>query len=166
MISVLCANAKSNYKNIDGFDVWDVSRNAYNFNGSNPVITHAPCAQWSSLKGLSTFNLEQKDLAWFCYQKVKANGGIFEHPAHSSFFKQAGVNMKQVISIDQFWYGYYCHKRTWLYFSKCKPLSVPLRFEYAPRQLNNLTHAQRAETTIQLATWLMKSIHAAGIGID
>ena len=125
MITVLCAKKNSVYKTIPGIDVWDEERDAYFFTGSNPVITHAPCAQWSRMKAFANGNPDEKELAYFCLKNVIRNGGIFEHPAGSSFFKEAGLT-SNIYSIDQAWWGYAAHKPTYLFFSKCKPLSFPV----------------------------------------
>lgn len=127
MISVLCVMPGSNYFQIPGLDLWDAKRDAYNFIGSNPVITHAPCAQWSRLKAFANDNPREKELAWFCLEKVRRNGGIFEHPAGSSFFKEAGI--KKIYSVDQSWWGFPARKRTYLYFHGYKPLAFPLSFD-------------------------------------
>lgn len=133
MISVLCINPISVYHSIPNLDLWDEQRNAYRFTGSNPVITHAPCAQWSRMKAFSNPDPEQKQLAHFCCDQVERNGGIFEHPQGSSFFKERGI--KPTISIDQFWFGFPARKRTWLYFQKCKPIAHPLRFDAIEQRL-------------------------------
>lgn len=157
MISVLCVNKDSIYKSIPGVDAWDLERDAYKFNGTNPVITHAPCQQWSRLKHFANDNPKEKELAWFCLEKVNANGGVFEHPAGSSFFKDAGI--KKIYSVDQFWFGFPARKRTYLYFSKCKPLPVSLRFDAIELTVGELRQERRSDTTIEFATWLINSIN-------
>lgn len=127
MISVLCVMAKSNYFGIPKLDLWDINRDAYFFHGSNPVITHAPCQQWSRMKGFARPDLDEKELAFHCLKHVLRNGGIFEHPQGSSFFKDAGVT-KGLYSIDQSWYGFPARKRTWLLFHGIKPLPFTLPF--------------------------------------
>ena len=157
-ISILCADTNSNYKQIPNLDVWDRARNAYNFTGSNPVITHAPCSQWSRLRGLAHENQLEKDLAFFCLEKVKNNGGIFEHPEGSIFFKTAGI--KPTIIIDQGNFGFPAQKRTWLYFSRCNPLPLPPPV-YSGYQIsvNNMSSKRRSETTFPLIRWLVHSIY-------
>lgn len=115
MITILCAKKDSIYKQIPGVDVWDIDRDAYFFTGSNPVITHAPCAQWSRMKAFANDNKDEKELAWFCLNKVLRNGGIFEHPAGSSFFKEAGIT-QNIYSVDQSWWGFPARKRTYFVF--------------------------------------------------
>jgi hypothetical protein len=125
VISILCAKKDSIYKSIPGLDVWDEDRDAYFFTGSNPVITHAPCAQWSRMKAFAKENKDEKELAYFCLKNVIRNGGIFEHPAGSSFYKEVGIS-KNVYSVDQSWWGFPARKTTHLFFQDCKPLAMPV----------------------------------------
>lgn len=155
-ITVLCARPRSVYKQIQGLDVWDEKRNAYNYSGTNPIIAHPPCAQWSRLKGLANENAFYKDLAMFCLERIQLYGGILEQPEGSSFFKYAGI--KPTLSIDQFWFGYPIRKRTWLYIHGFKPLPVPLRFDAIEKMFGQLTKPQRSFTTMQLAMWFVDTI--------
>lgn len=147
MISILCAQKNSLYKEIPGLDIWDEERDAYYFYGSNPVITHAPCPQWSRMKAFAKHDESQKELAWFCLQKVLRNGGIFEHPAGTSFFKEAGIQ-KNIYSVDQSWWGFPARKRTYLFFHKVKPLPMPILTsppEYVLAKHSKLRDWQRKE---------------------
>lgn len=171
MITVLCANRNSVYKKIPGIDVWDQDRDAFFFTGSNPVITHAPCQQWSRMRAFSKPNADEKELAWFCLNKVLRNGGIFEHPMGSSFFKEAGIT-NNIYSIDQSWFGFPARKRTYLFFHKCKPLSLPLmqhlpthvlginsKLSAAQKALRKeLPKSQRSTTVLAFANWMISSI--------
>lgn len=169
MITVLCAKKKSLYKQIPGLDVWDQDRDAYYFTGSNPVITHAPCAQWSQMKGFANDNPDEKELAYFCLQKVLRNGGIFEHPRGSSFFREAGVD-RNIYSVDQSWWGFPAKKATWLFFHRCKPEPFPImpppptRVIAPHRHIKgggtlDLPKSQRSTTTIPFAQWMIDSIN-------
>jgi len=157
MISILCVNKNSIYKTLP-VDCWDIERNAYGFTGPNPVITHAPCQQWSRLKAFAKPNDYEKQLAFFCLDKVIKNGGIFEHPAGSSFFKEAKIPRSAIYSIDQSWFGFPCAKRTYLFFSQCKPLAYPLRFEPVTKKVNDLHYSKRSDTTLELAKWLIACV--------
>ena len=163
MISVLCVNRPTFYEGIPGLDLWDKERDAYNFAGSNAVITHAPCAQWSQLRGLSNPDQKQKDLAWHCLEKVKNNGGIFEHPRNSSFFKQAGV--KPSFCVDQAWWDFPARKATWLYFNGCKPIAYPIKFDLVER-VEDLWSTERSRMTLTFAQWLVDCIKASGLEPD
>lgn len=167
MISVLCAQKNSVYKAIPGIDVWDEARDAYFFTGSNPVITHAPCPQWSRMKAFANDKPDEKELAFFCLNKVIRNGGIFEHPAGSTFFKEAGIT-KNLYSVDQVWWGFPARKRTYLFFHGCKPLPVPL-FNSIPTHVVTISRggfkwpemkkSERSTTTLSFANWMISSIN-------
>lgn len=166
MISILCAAKKSNYKLIPGLDVWDEDRNAYYFTGSNPVITHAPCAQWSRMKGFANEDEYTKDLAFHCLKMVLRNGGIFEHPGGSSFFKEAGVT-RNIYSVDQCWWGYPARKRTYLFFHKCKPQSFPIMTTVphllvsptkGKKLMKDIPKSMRSTTVLPFAHWMIDCI--------
>lgn len=166
MISVLCAKKNSIYKTIPGVDVWDEDRDAYFFTGSNPVITHAPCAQWSRMKAFANDDPDQKELAYHCLKYVLRNGGIFEHPGGSSFFKEAGVT-NNIYSVDQVWWGFPARKRTYLFFHYCKPLAFPV-MQYLPtvrvgsrkgRKDTEISKTQRSTTVRAFAHWMIDSIN-------
>jgi len=167
MITVLCANKNSIYKQIPGIDVWDQVRDAYYFYGSNPVITHAPCAQWSRMKAFANYDTDAKELAFFCLKHVVRNGGIFEHPAGSSFFKEAGIE-KNVYSVDQSWWGFPASKKTYLFFSKCKPAPMPIFTPppvftfFGPNQdrtgKKEMPKSQRSKTVLPFAQWMIDCI--------
>lgn len=168
MISVLCAKKNSLYKTIPGIDVWDEDRDAYFFTGSNPVITHAPCAQWSVMKGFAHDKPDEKELAFFCLKNVIRNGGIFEHPAGSTFFKEAGIE-KNIYSVDQVWWGFPARKRTYLFFHKCKPLPFPILNQLPTKVVApvrgkkmygmHLKKSERSTTVLPFANWMIESIN-------
>jgi hypothetical protein len=157
MITILCASSKSVYKTIPHLDVWDSQRNAYYFYGSNPVITHAPCAQWSRLREFARKNEYEKDLAFHCLKYVIRNGGIFEHPSGSSFFREVGIT-KGIYSVDQSWWGFPTRKRTYLFFSRCKPLPYPILKPYPEKKITELHGDARSVTVLDFANWMIQSI--------
>lgn len=161
MITVLCAKKNSLYKTIPGIDVWDEDRDAYFFTGSNPVITHAPCAQWSHMKAWANANVSEKELAYFCLQKVIRNGGIFEHPAGSSFFKEAGIT-KGIYSVDQSWWGFPARKRTYLFFHGCKPLAFPMN-DTIPNKVMATGFIKRGKVPNYRGRYLPKSMNSTTV---
>lgn len=151
--TILCVQENSNYYKIPGLDLWDKKRNAYNYTGSNPIITHAPCQQWSRLKHFANENKEEKELAMHCLKLVQQNGGIFEHPAGSSFFKHAGI--KPTLSINQNWWGYKCKKTTYLYYSKIKPNAINLNFNAITHKIHQLDKTERSKMPLKFCQWLI-----------
>jgi hypothetical protein len=119
---------------------------------------------------------DQKELAYFCLRKVVDNGGIFEHPAGSSFFKHAGIT-KNIYSVDQVWWGFPARKRTYLFFHACKPLAYPIltavpthvlgvssKLSPAQRSLRrNLPKGERSTTVLAFAEWMINCIQSAGL---
>lgn len=127
-IAILCSHDRhySNYRLLDGLILFDRARDTNTFNLACPVIAHPPCAQWSRLRSFAHNIPAEKQLAFFCWDKVNENGGIFEHPSGSSFFKEVHVPRSALISIDQIRFCHPGRKRTWLFFSKCSPLPLPV----------------------------------------
>ncbi len=154
-VSVLCTAPGSHYNKIQGLDLWPLERDAYNFTGTNIVIAHPPCAQWSRMRNFAKVNAREKDLAIFCLEKVQQNGGILEHPAGSSFFKFAGI--RPTISVNQHWFGYPAQKRTYLYFKNCKPLPVPLNFSPPSITVQKMDPDKRSLMTFSFCVWLVLS---------
>jgi len=165
-IAILCAAKKSVYKSIPDLDVYDQERDAYTFTGSSPVITHAPCAQWSRLRWRAKEDKREKELAHFCMEHVKKNGGVFEHPQGSVFFKTAGIRRHELVLVNQFRFGFQCRKSTLLYFSHCRPiyLTNPDHFQLEIQQFPTKgvadldSRGKRSETTLQFAQWLIQCV--------
>lgn len=155
-ITVLCTAPKSNYLRIPDLDLYDLARDAYTFAGSNPVIAHPPCAQWSRMKAFSKPDARSKALGGYCFEFIKQNGGILEHPAGSSLFKYLGV--KPTLSINQSWFGFPCRKTTYLYFHGYEPLSFPLDFTLPGRDVSSLHSADRSIMPLAFCQYLVDCI--------
>jgi hypothetical protein len=156
-VAVLCTNKLTTYSQLPYVFPFDKEMNAYTFKSNSPVIAHPPCQQWSRLRSFAKENKEEKDLAIFCLEIVKKNGGVFEHPAGSSFFKYAGIE-NELFSVDQHWWGFPARKRTYLYFNKCGPDQLPLNFDAIKKNVSNMPQSQRSITTIDFAKWLVSSV--------
>lgn len=159
MISVLCVgDHRSNYRLIPGLDLWDAERDAYNFAGTNPVITHPPCQQWSQMRGFAHDNPREKELAWFCLEKVQRNGGILEHPRGSSFFHAAGI--RPTLSVNQSWFGFAGRKTTYLYFVGFKPQAFPITFDCPTKLVERMSSKERSRQPLAFCEWLIKCVTA------
>lgn len=157
-ISVLCVASASNYYQLPNLDLWPEERDAYKFTGNNPVITHAPCQQWSRMHAFARSDQRSKELAFFCFSQVKENGGIFEHPAGSHFFKTVGASFKQIVSIDQHWWGFPTRKRTYLFFQNCSPAAHPLNFDHPVTTLEKVNPRLRSIMPLSFCKWLVDSV--------
>lgn len=159
-IAILCANSPSIYHDLEtshNLDIYTKNRSATLFEGSEPVITHAPCAQWSRLRTFALDKPDEKELAWLCLSHVHKNGGIFEHPAGSSFFRAA--NIRPTLALDLHYWGFPARKTTWLYFHKCKPISFPLNFNALEKTVPQLHSSKRSDTPHGMALWLINCIN-------
>ena len=168
MISVLGVSSTSVYKFLD-VDCYDIKRDMLNFSGDNPVITHAPCRSWSKFLSAQAKPLPgEKDLAPFCAELVKSNGGIFEHPAHSLIFNNylplpgEGSSDLFTLEVHQSWWNYPTIKKTWLCFSKIDLDLIEFPFNLLHPQsckyndiFANMSRNQRSATTLEFAIWLI-----------
>lgn len=132
-VAVLFARADSVYKTLPGCDVFDIDRDARTFAGSDPVVAHPPCRAWGRFKAMAKPRHDEKDLAHFAVRNVRANGGVLEHPAHSSLWPAAGLPLPGArdefggftLPIDQNWFGHRAVKSTWLYVCGIEPSQLP-----------------------------------------
>jgi len=64
-----------------------------------------------------------------------------------------------IYSVDQSWFGFPARKRTYLYFSKCKPLPYPVTFDVAQVKVEKMSSKRRSDTTRQFADWLIACVN-------
>jgi hypothetical protein len=130
---------------------WDEKRDAREYDGSDPVIAHPPCARWSRLAE-SVYARTKKDEHrpgndGNCFKCALADvlscGGVLEHPAFSKAFPahglprpafgswqraevRAGIGLR--VWVTEVWqsdYGHPAPKRTWLlYCGEIAPFDV------------------------------------------
>ena len=134
MIAVLFARNDSRYKELKGFDVYDINRDARNYCAAYPVIAHPPCRAWGILSHMANPRPDEKQLAYFALAQVRLNGGVLEHPAGSRLWKEAPLPMPNeffdefggfTMLIDQFDFGHVAHKNTKLYVCGIKIEDLP-----------------------------------------
>lgn len=122
-IAVLFVRRDSAYKNNPSLDVYDADRDALTFTGSNPVIAHPPCRSWGKLAHMAKPRQGEKELALWAVDRVRANGGVLEHPKGSRLWGAAGLPLGDAIDsyggftleIDQYDFGHVAPKKTLLY---------------------------------------------------
>jgi len=161
-IAVLCAADDSNYFFLAqkyNLDIYDRHRDCRTFRFDCPVITHAPCAQWSRMHHFARKDAEVKSLAWFCLEAIYRCGGIFEHPAGSHFFDTANIQKEDIFSVMQHWWGFPGRKRTYLFSNQITFAPVPLNFDAYPGNIaKHLDSKARSLTTLSFNEWLIQSI--------
>jgi hypothetical protein len=180
MISVLFVAKNSVYKTLtdssgEPLDCWDEERNALNWPGGNPVVAHPPCRLFCMLKHLSTAPIEEKQLAYWALDQVRQWGGVMEHPAGSTLWKERALPKPGqrdewgfTFGLEQFWFGHLAQKRTWLYIcgTQARDLpEIPMRFGY-PKNLwsthkNSMKRVRhsgiRNATPPAFAKWLVET---------
>ncbi|MBT64710.1 MAG: hypothetical protein CML13_16045 [Puniceicoccaceae bacterium] len=181
-VAVLFAREDSYYKTLDACDVYDKTRDALTFTGKAPIVAHPPCRGWGRLRKQAKAPELEKCLAFWAVMKVRENGGVLEHPAQSSLFKQMALPRPGMgpdiyggftISLPQFWFGHRAEKPTWFYICGIDRQSVPeipILLGRAPRVITRkkgllsgmpgyrkeVTIAEREETPAALAKWLVE----------
>ena len=178
MIPVLCVESESVYKNL-GFDAYDLERNAFTWPGGGPAIYHPPCRNFSRLRKFSKGGPIENSLALRCVSKLRLYGGVLEHPASSTLFKDY-IGFPLVpdkfggffLSINQYWFGHPCEKKTWLYIVGLTPSELPpyplnfnaIEFTISSSRREFITGKRevnqkwRSKTPIAFALWLSEII--------
>lgn len=154
-IPVLFCQKNSNYKNLQGFDPYDIDRDARTYTGNMPVIAHPPCATWARLRAFA--KQDTHDLGFFAIDTVMRCGGIIEHPAGSKLFDHVDLAKGFLLSINQHWFGHPAKKHTWLYIYGVSPSQLPpypLSFDAISAKVENMSRHHRDHTPILLCTWL------------
>lgn len=171
MITVLCAARNSIYKGMENVEVFDCDRDARTFSGGSPVVCHPPCRSWSAFCAHQAKPLPgEKDLGPMCVDRLRVNGGILEHPAHSRLWEHLGIpkpgeSMRDGLwsmSVKQAWWGDTRTKNTWLLFSKIEPTKVqtPIRLHNSQgdrRRWQLMSKTQRSATVPAFAEWLVET---------
>ncbi|HRQ88093.1 MAG TPA: hypothetical protein PLA50_04805 [Bacteroidia bacterium] len=130
IVSVLFCCDLSPYKLLPGVDVWDRKRDARRFVGAGPVIAHPPCRTWGRLRTVATRAPEDEhDLGPWAVEQVRRCGGVLEHPAGSTLFRECGCGADGdagwIAEVDQWHWGHACGKPTKLYIVGCEPGEMP-----------------------------------------
>jgi hypothetical protein len=175
-VSVLFARRDSIYKCLPNCDVYDADRNALTFQGEGTVIAHPPCRGWGRMRKFSHASEEEKNLGRWAVNTVRTNGGVLEHPAHSTLFLDCRLPPPGAfpdafggwtLRIEQFHFGHRAEKATWLYIVGCAPSDIPViprrhgrpthcvRPTKSPPRLPTITKAEREHTPRPLAEWLI-----------
>lgn len=143
-VAVLFARADSIYKTMPGCDVWDAERDARRWQGGAPVVAHPPCRAWGVLRALANPRPDEKALALFAVEQVRRFGGVLEHPAGSTLWREAGLPEPGerdawggwTLVVHQHWWGHRAEKATRLYIVGCAPAELP----EIPLVLGEATH--------------------------
>lgn len=135
--SALFVRTDSIYKRF-GLDCWDAERDATNYRGDLPVITHPPCRTWSRLAPCVTrARPGEKELAPWAVDQVQKWGGVLEHPAGSKLWDHCKLPPAGglpdahggiCIEVDQWHWGHWAKKPTRLYIAGATNIpAMPIR---------------------------------------
>lgn len=174
-VAALCVAARSIYKRIEGVEAYDEKREARSFPGGMPVVAHPPCRAWSAHTAHQAKPMPgEKELGIWCADKLRAEGGVLEHPAHSRLFAaarlpQPGVTTRGdlwTMEVWQAWWDYPMKKTTWLCFCGINPGDVNLPFRLHPRGGDRrreqlMSRHQRSASTESFARWLVNLARGA-----
>lgn len=135
-VAILFARGDSIYKTLPGCDVYDKERDALTWPGGCPVVAHPPCRLFGRLRHFakSSDPAAEKALAFWAVDMVRRWGGVLEHPASSTLWKEkplprAGERDEWggwTLPVLQMWWGHRAEKRTWLYICGVEPRDVPM----------------------------------------
>lgn len=176
-VPVLFCQVNSVYNSL-GCDVWDLKRNAFNYNLHLPVIAHPPCRLWSRMRGLSNAPACEKFTGIWSAFLVQDQGGVLEQPESSTLWPYLGLPLPGSkgklkgfsICVNQHWFGHPCRKKTLLYIngiSEHDLPDIPLSFDAIEYQLGYLSRhkspkkiikkSEHSSTPILFAEWLIET---------
>lgn len=186
MATILFVEQKSIYKTLSQ-DCYDLERNALNFPLNTPVVAHPPCRSWGRLRHLSKPAHGEKELGIWAVQVVRKCGGVLEHPISTGLIEAMNLPINGekdqwggfCLSVNQFWFGHKCEKKTLLYICGCELSEIPAyplcmdaithriggmrkinkrtgSYRMANKGLRELNRQRNSETPLAFATWLIQ----------
>lgn len=139
MIAALYVKTGGCYFGLPGVDPWDEARDARNYSGPYPVVSHTPCPRWGpmwfgqplTVKRTGVRKKLGDDGGCFAHSLWAARtfGGVIEHPWRSLAWKHFGLNVPPreggwvstglfdggwTCCVEQGRYGHYARKPTML----------------------------------------------------
>lgn len=173
--TILFAERNSNYNKVGGLNIYDSTRNAFNYQSMGPVIAHPPCRLFSKLRYFSNAPSCERLCAMFALQVVRECGGILEHPRASTLFKGNDFLLSGQVdkfggflrSVDLSWFGFPAQKTTMLYFVGISPGQLPafpLSFDLISHTIGRynrvsnkkeLSKSLRSSTPVGMVYWLL-----------
>lgn len=167
-------------------DCWDEARDAFFYDGPNPVVAHPPCGPWSSLRHLSHADQDERDCGPRAVEQVRQFGGVLEQPAGSRLWACGLPPVDHPfeiyddwdgfsIEIEQVAWGHVARKRTWLYLVVpdrervlaavrtggapthwCSGTHTPRQRGTVPPGIKVCSAQQRRRTPVAFAEWLIE----------
>ena len=92
-VTVLFAREDSHYKGLEAVEVYDIHRDARTWRGGSAIIAHPPCRAWGKLRAFALPRPDEKALAVWAVDQVRAWGGVLEHPSESTLWPVCLLNL-------------------------------------------------------------------------
>jgi hypothetical protein len=102
---------------------------------------------------MSNATEDEKELARWAIDQVRAHGGVLEHPAQSRLWRDMGLPLPGMLadgkggftlSVKQCQWGHRATKPTWLYVCGCSPEDVPPIPDGPDEGTHNIAQDRRA----------------------
>lgn len=176
-IAILFARRDSIYKELPDCDVWDADRDALRWPGGMPIVAHPPCRAWGRLSHMAKPRPGERDLALWAVDQIRQYGGVLEHPAGSSLWKEKPLPEPGQVDawggwtlvVSQWWWGHKAENNTRLYICGVSADQLPpIPFKIGEsthviaqsnlrqklRLRPEVTKAEREHTPPEFAKWL------------
>lgn len=150
MVAALYVETGGCYFGLPHVDPWDAARDARNYRGPHPIVSHTPCQRWGKMwfgQPLAVKRTGQRkargdDGGCFAHslEAARAFGGVIEHPWGSYAWPAFGLNVPPraggwitsglfdggwTCCVEQGRYGHYARKPTLLLVYGVAPLDLP-----------------------------------------
>ena len=179
-VAVLFARKDSIYKTMPECDVYDIDRDARNYDGPLPIVGHPPCRAWGVLSHIAKPRFDEKELSPWCVDQIRKWGGVLEHPKASRLWKFRNLPEPGErdsfggfsLMMPQYWFGHLAEKKTKFYICGIEPNQIPIpplklgRAEFVVttnhsykrkiKQRPELGPKDREKTPDALAHWLVE----------
>lgn len=165
-VAALFVRRKNHYSEL-GCDCFDYKRDALTWSGGQPGVFHPPCRSWSQLSHFARPEAGERDLAIWAMEKVRAFGGVLEHPYNSRLWFESGCLSFGVrdqfggvlFPVFQSWFGHDAPKKTGLYLVGASVPDLSQIIESAPapsRTVERMCKAGRERTPLAFAKFLVE----------
>ena len=158
-------------RQLDGFAP---TRDARAYAGPWPVVAHPPCGPWGRFRRNYKGREGDRDCGPLAVWQVRRWGGVLEHPAFSTLWREPGLRMPDpgdvdpwggwTLAVEQVDWGHPAPKPTWLYFCRAAPPPLPppgtpthcmVRLARNPHERPELPKRLRHLTPPAFARWLV-----------
>lgn len=163
---------KTNHYRPLGLDCYDIDRDALTWQGGAPGVFHPPCRAWGKYKTWAKPRAGERELALWSIDRVRAFGGVVEHPYTSELWATVGIHTPGVrdrfdgvfFPVYQSWFGHRAPKATGLYLvgAPVPDLSSFCLAGLPAGRIEKMGRAERERTPAAFAAFLANLAFAVG----